>query len=100
MFNWVDIEVDCPFCGCKVTGFQTKDQDDLDLRTVPFDPDGECYSDCYSDECSGPRWFHHRPSWKLEKEAMSNSTSIEHLHGLWTAYRVIHSLTPFEQDSP
>ncbi len=33
MFDWVDYECECPVCGAKVTGFQTKELD-CDMDTV------------------------------------------------------------------
>lgn len=48
MFDWVDFEIDCPKCGEKVTGFQTKDTECV-LKTVKPSQIRDFYSIC--DNC-------------------------------------------------
>ena len=45
MFNWVDYECECPNCGFKVWGFQTKDGQ-LDGSIVPPNFLHNFYSTC------------------------------------------------------
>ncbi|MHA1951812.1 MAG: hypothetical protein ACW987_18355 [Candidatus Thorarchaeota archaeon] len=48
MFNWVSFAMDCPECGRKVGGFQTKDGDyyDLDLSWKDVEELTNFYSYC------------------------------------------------------
>lgn len=45
MFDWIDLEIDCPECGAKVNGFQSKDGPCELLRLKPQDVW------CLYDEC-------------------------------------------------
>lgn len=55
MFDWVDFECNCPKCGKKVIGFQTKDYDnELETYTI-FEVD-YFYSSC--ENCRA--WIHYK----------------------------------------
>jgi len=45
MFDWVHFEMDCPLCGSKITGFQSKDGK-CDLMTIEPDDVEDFYSSC------------------------------------------------------
>ncbi len=45
MFDWVDYECDCPVCGDKVTGFQTKETE-CELEIVSPEKAQFFYSKC------------------------------------------------------
>lgn len=48
MFDWVNYECDCPKCGAKVTGFQSKDST-CELNDLKPTEVSNFYSSC--DEC-------------------------------------------------
>jgi hypothetical protein len=46
MFNWVRFTAPCKKCGATLDGFQSKDSEELDLRTVEPETVEEFYDYC------------------------------------------------------
>jgi predicted amidophosphoribosyltransferase len=55
MFDYVDYEGPCPYCGAKLTGFQSKDGP-CELTTLPFQQVQNFYHSC--PECK--RWVEYQ----------------------------------------
>ena len=51
MFDWISLEIGCPKCGCKVSGFQSKDMESPQCNRVEFKEVDNFYTDC--DGCGG-----------------------------------------------
>jgi len=59
MFDWVKFEMNCPKCGGKVDGFQTKDLD-RSLSVVEINDINNFYAPC--DKCGAWIEFDRRPA--------------------------------------
>lgn len=68
MFDWVNFEYDCPICGSKVTGFQSKDGP-CELKTLEYWQVNNFYTHC--DTCD--YWV----EFKLKKELRNPYRPIE-----------------------